>query len=168
VIQNEERRTASLTERLQAAKQCASWGYPLGFHFDPLIVYEGCDVDYKHAVEQLFSYISPDNIVWISLGALRFMPSLKPIVERRFSRSKIMYGEFIAGLDGKLRYFKPIRIDLYGKVISWIRKHAPHVCLYFCMEDDDVWRKSMGFVPSHFGGLPKMLDESAVKMCGLK
>jgi spore photoproduct lyase len=167
IIQNEERRTAPLSERLHAAQQCESWGYPLGFHFDPLIIYDGCEADYKRVIQQLFSKISPDNIAWISLGALRFMPSLKPVVERRFPNSKIMYGEFILGLDGKMRYFKPIRIDLYGKLVSWIREYAPHVCVYFCMEDDDVWQKSMGFSPSDIGGLPKMLDESAIKVCGL-
>lgn len=167
IIQNEERRTAPLSERLHAAQQCESWGYPLGFHFDPLIIYDGCEADYKRVVQQLFSRISPENIAWISLGALRFMPSLKPVVERRFPNSKIMYGEFILGLDGKMRYFKPIRIDLYGKLVSWIREYAPHVCVYFCMEDDDVWQKSMGFTPSDIGGLPKMLDESAIKVCGL-
>ena len=167
IIQKEERRTASLSERLHAAQQCESWGYPLGFHFDPLIIYDGCDVDYKRVIQQLFARISPENIVWISIGALRFMPSLKPIVERRFPKSKIMYGEFIPGLDGKMRYFKPIRIDLYGKLVSWIREYAPHVRLYFCMEDNDVWKKSMGFIPSDLGGLPKMLDESAIEICGL-
>ncbi len=168
VIQHEERRTAPLSERIHAAHQCESWGYPLGFHFDPLIIYDGCEADYKRVIQQLFSRISPGNIAWISLGALRFMPSLKPIVEKRFPKSKIMYGEFIPGLDGKMRYFKPIRIDLYGKLISWIREYAPHVRLYFCMEDDDVWKKAMGFIPSDFGGLPKMLDESAIKICGLQ
>ncbi|UCD89587.1 MAG: DNA photolyase [Desulfobacterales bacterium] len=167
IIQNEEQRTASLSERLHAAKQCESWGYPLGFHFDPLIIYDGCEIDYKQTIKELFSLISPNNIAWISLGALRFMPPLKPIVEKRFPKSKIMYGEFVLGLDGKMRYFKPIRIALYRKMVSWIKEYAPHVCLYFCMEDDDVWKKSMGLIPSDHGGLPKMLDERAIRVCGV-
>jgi spore photoproduct lyase len=167
IIQNEERRTASLSERLHAAAQCESWGYPLGFHFDPLIIYDGCEDDYKQVIKQLFSQVSSENIAWISLGALRFMPSLKPIVEKRFPKSKIMYGEFILGLDGKMRYFKPIRIALYTKMVSWIREYAPRVRVYFCMEDDEVWEKSIGFIPADHGGLPKMLDESVVKVCGL-
>ena len=79
-----------------------------------------------------------------------------------------MYGEFITGLDGKMRYFKPLRIDFYAKMVSWIREVAPQVLIYFCMEDDDVWKKSLGFIPFDRGGLPKMLDESAVRVCGLR
>ena len=167
VIQNEERGTASLDARLDAASKCQAWGYPLAFHFDPMVIYDGCEDDYKKVVEKLFSSVSKDNIVWISLGTFRFMPTLKPIIEKRFPDSKIVYGEFIRGLDGKMRYFKPLRIDLYKKMVLWIRQFAPDLLIYFCMEDDEVWKKSMGFVPDDYGGLANMLDQSARLHCDL-
>jgi spore photoproduct lyase len=167
VIREEERRTASLTERLDAAAKCESWGYPIAFHFDPMVIYDGCEEDYRQVVETLFSRVSSENIVWISIGSFRFMSSLKPIIQKRFPDSKIIYGEFVPGLDGKMRYFKPLRIDLYAKMVSWIRGIAPDVCLYFCMEDDEVWEKALGFIPSKRGGLSRMLDESAARHCGL-
>ncbi len=167
VIRNNERNTASLSARLKAAARCESWGYPLAFHFDPMVIYDGCEEDYRQVIEQIFSHVSSDNIVWISLGTFRFMPSLKPIIQNRFPDSKIIYGEFILGEDGKMRYFKPLRIDLYRKIAAWIREIAPDVLIYFCMEDDEVWEKSLGFIPSNRGGLPRMLDESAIKLCGL-
>lgn len=167
VIDNEERNTARLSARIRAAAKCESWGYPLAFHFDPLIIYDGCEDDYRQVVQQLFSQISSKNIVWISLGSFRFMPSLKPIIQKRFPGSKIVYGELISGLDGKMRYFKPLRIDLFRKMTTWIREMAPDVLIYFCMEDDEVWQKALGFIPAERGGLPKMLDESAVRICGL-
>ncbi len=168
VIQNEERETTSLSERLNAAAQCQSWGYPLAFHFDPMVIYDGCEEDYIVVVEQIFSHVSSENIVWISLGSFRFMPDLKPLIQQRFPESKIIYGEFIQGLDGKMRYFKPLRIGLYKKVVSRIREIAPDVLIYFCMEDDEVWEKSLGFIPAEQGGLSKMLDKSAVRHCGLE
>lgn len=167
MIKKEERHTASLSARLKAAAKCASWGYPLAFHFDPMVIYEGCEKDYKHVVHQLFAQVDPDTIVWISLGTLRFMLSLKGIIQKRFPNSRIIYGEFIAGLDGKMRYFKPLRIDLYRKMVAWIRDLAPDVLIYFCMEDDEIWNESLGFIPSEYGGLPQMLDTRAVKHCGL-
>ncbi len=167
VIQSEERRTASLNARLAAAVRCQKWGYPLAFHFDPMIIYNGCETDYRAVVKQLFKRIAPENIVWISLGTFRFMPTLKPIIAQRFPDSKIAYGEFITGLDNKMRYFKPLRIDLYRQMVDWIKDHAPDVTVYFCMEDHEVWQKSVGFVPSPEGGLGRMLDESAIKICDL-
>ncbi len=37
IMEREEIRTATLEQRLEAAAQCASWGYKLAFHFDPII-----------------------------------------------------------------------------------------------------------------------------------
>jgi len=168
IIKEQERRTSSLTARLKAAALCESWGYPVAFHFDPVILYDGCEEEYAKVIQSIFSYVSPGNIVWISIGTFRFMPSLKSIIRNRFPDSKIPYGEFVMGLDGKMRYFKPLRIDIYKKMVGWIKERAPDVLVYFCMEDDEVWEKSTGFVPNDRGGLPAMLDESAIQHCGLK
>ena len=167
VIQNEERRTASLSARLNAAAQCEGWGYPVAFHFDPIIIYDNCEAEYEDVIRQIFSRISAQNIVWISLGTFRFMPSLKPLVQKRFPDSKIIYGEFVTGLDGKMRYFKPIRIDVYQKIVASIRRLAPGVLIYYCMEDDEVWQKTLGYAPDENGGLDRMLDEQASRLCGV-
>jgi spore photoproduct lyase len=168
IIAAEERHTASLTARLKAAAKCEGWGYPLAFHFDPIIIYDGCEADYERVVKQIFTYVSPHKIVWISLGTFRFMPALKALIQKRFPKSNIIYGEFITGLDGKMRYFKPLRIEIYQKIIACIRTYAPRVFIYFCMEDNEVWQKSLGFTVSERGGLSKMLDEQAIKHCNLK
>jgi spore photoproduct lyase len=168
IIAEEERRTASLSARLKAAAQVESWGYPVAFHFDPMVIYDGCEVDYERVVKKIFSSVSAENIIWISLGTFRFMPSLKPLIQKRFPNSKIIYGEFITGLDGKMRYFKPMRIELYQRIINSIRRHAPEVFIYFCMEDDQVWQETMGYTPDERGGLDKMLDEQAIRHCGVE
>jgi len=167
VIRSEERRTASLTSRFSAASECEKLGYPVAFHFDPLILYEDCEKDYLDVLRMLFSRVPSESIVWISMGSFRFMPSLKPIIQKRFSDSKIIYGEFISGLDNKMRYFKPLRISLYQTMVSYIREIAPDLLVYFCMEDDEVWEKTFGFIPADKGGLPFMLDRSAIEHCGL-
>jgi len=167
IIRSEERQTTPLSARLKAAATCQDWGYPLGFHLDPLVIYDGCQKDYRQVIEQLFAYISADNIAWISMGSFRFMPALKPVIQKRFPDSKIIYGEFISGLDAKMRYFQPLRIELYRKVAEWIRERAPQVLIYLCMESDAVWKQSFGFTPSERGGLAQMLDASAVRLCNL-
>jgi spore photoproduct lyase len=167
VIATQERGTTSLKARLKAAAQCQSWGYPLAFHFDPMVIYPGCKQDYRSVLELLFNSICADSVVWISLGTFRFMPALKSVIERRFSDSDIIYGEFIPGLDGKMRYFKPLRIRLYQNMVRWISQMAPDVTTYLCMEDNQVWQQSFGFLPESKGNLSAMLDASAQQHCGL-
>ena len=168
IIRSEERGTTPLAARLKSAARCEKWGYPLAFHFDPLIIYDGCEQAYTQVIESIFSHVSAEKIVWISLGSLRFTPPLKSLIQKRFPKSKIVYAEFVKGLDGKMRYFKPLRIDLYRKIITCIRDHAPDVLVYLCMEDDEVWQKALGFIPDEVGGLPHMLDNSAARLCNLK
>jgi spore photoproduct lyase len=67
-----------------------------------------------------------------------------------------------------MRYFKPLRIEIYQKIIACIRAHAPRVFIYFCMEDDEVWQKSLGFTVSEREGLSKMLDKQAIRHCRLE
>lgn len=168
IVSTNERATAGLEERLKAAARCVAAGFPVAFHFDPMVIYPGCEEDYEEVIARLFAAVAPEHIVWISIGAFRFMPELKALIQERFPRSTIIYGEFIKGMDGKMRYFKPLRIRFYRRIIRRLRSLAPDVTAYFCMEDDEVWQKTFGFTPGEKGGLPGMLDKSAVKHCGLK
>ena len=167
IIQSQEKDTAALTARLEAAQRAEAKGYRLAFHFDPMVIYPGCEGEYQDVVARIFNYVRPDSIVWISIGTFRFMPRLKQIIENRFKDSTICYGEFILGLDNKMRYFKPLRIQLYKAIISCIRQYAPNLVIYFCMEDQEVWERCMGFFPEKEGELGHLLDTSAVNHCGL-
>lgn len=168
IIAHNERGTTSLGDRFRAAAQCESWGYPLAFHFDPVVIYPGCEEAYEQVIQQLFKHISANNVVWISMGTFRFMPALQTVIQERFPRSKLVYGEFVPGLDGKMRYFKPLRIRMYRRMAEAIARLAPDTLVYLCMEDENVWRQSIGFDPQSKGGLPAMLDQSALRHCDLK
>ena len=158
VIGSEEGTACTLDDRIRAAYQCQKWGYKLGFHFDPLIYYPGWEDDYKKVVDKLFKTIDPASLCWISLGCFRFIPKLKPVIKRRYPESKILYQEFIRGLDGKMRYFKPIRIEMYTRMAEWIKSYYSKIFIYLCMESEEVWEKSIGFAPSSNKDLKKRLD----------
>jgi spore photoproduct lyase len=156
----EEPRAAPLEARFQAARRCAEWGYPLAFHFDPMIEHENWRAGYGEVIERLFAAVDAGRIVWLSLGALRFMPELKPIFVAKHPDSRIMGGEFVRGLDGKMRYFRDIRIEMYRFMADRIRAFDPGLPVYLCMEGRDVWREALGFSPEERGGLPAVLDRA--------
>ncbi|MFP3870270.1 MAG: radical SAM protein [Syntrophobacteria bacterium] len=162
LIATEEPAAASLEERLRAAQRCQQWGYRLAFHFDPLIVYPGWRQGYAEVVHHLFSRVDPAGIAWVSLGTLRFMPSLKRIIRQRHPESAILDEEFIPGLDGKLRYFRDLRVEMYRHLIDLLRAGEKTLCVYLCMESDDIWGEALGFTPAERGGLCAMLDRQAL------
>jgi spore photoproduct lyase len=161
IMKSEELRSATLSERLDAAGECADMGYKLAFHFDPIIHHPGWREGYSETIRLLYSSVPADAIVWISLGALRYIPSLKDIGTNRFPHSNIYFQEFIEGLDNKSRYFRPERVKLYRHIYEELaEKASSRTCIYFCMESDEIWKEVMGFTPEERGGIPRMLDRT--------
>ena len=162
IIATEEAGAAPFEDRLEAARRCQDWGYRLAFHFDPLLAYPGWKQGYREVVERLFSTVEPSAVAWISLGGLRFMPSLKPIIRRRHPTSNILAEEFIPGVDGKLRYFRDLRVEMFRHLGNLLNGINQNLCVYLCMESEDIWREALGFTPAEKGGLSAMLDRQAL------
>lgn len=148
VIDQDEHGTATLNERLDAARRCQNAGYRLGFHFDPMIEYPGWERDYRDLIEQTFAAIDWRRIAWLSMGVLRDTPALKRVMRQRFPSTTLLTGEQVLCPDGKLRYFQPLRVEMYRKMLTWIRPWAPTTKVYLCMESREVWQQVFGFAPS--------------------
>jgi spore photoproduct lyase len=84
VIDQYEHGTASLNERLRAARRCQEAGYRLGFHFDPMIEYPGWTEDYEGMICRLFAAVDWRAISWLSIGVLRNTRGLKRTIRERF------------------------------------------------------------------------------------
>jgi spore photoproduct lyase len=147
IIDRDEHKTASLNERLNAAHRCQEAGYRLGFHFDPMVEYPGWEKDYRAMVEQVFETVRWQSISWLSLGVLRTTPALKKTMRHRFPSTQLLTAEQVFCPDGKLRYFYPLRVEMYRKMVGWIRQIAPLVKIYLCMESKEVWQQVFGFAP---------------------
>ena len=50
--------------------------------------------------------------------------------------------------DGKMRYFKPLRVDMYRQVLEWIQEKSPATRVYACMEGRSVWQKVFQDAPT--------------------
>jgi spore photoproduct lyase len=166
ISSREENRAPSLQARLEAARRCQDEGFIVGFHFDPMVVHKGWEEGYARTVDMLDSTIDPKRVIWISMGSMRYMPSLKPVIRRRHPKTCILDGEFVPGLDGKMRYFKPIRTELYRVLSEKLNAWYPNLGLYLCMESDDVWEHSLGWSPGSSKGLACYLDSRVVRIFG--
>lgn len=148
MAEEHESKAPPIAERIEAARQVSRRGFPVGFHFDPLIRYPGWQMDYQGVIKNLLRAVRPSGIAWISLGSLRFPPGFQSIIKQRFPLSPIFHEEFIRGKDGKFRYFRPLRIELYRRVVDFINENGGKgIPLYLCMESGSVWREILGWRP---------------------
>lgn len=154
VISTEEHGCASLGQRLGAARKAVGAGYLIGFHFDPMIVYDGWQADYGEVVRRIFEAVPSERVAWISMGSLRFPPSMRRAMDQRYPNNQLTSGELILGPDGKMRYLKPLRLELYRCLLRAIRKHGGEaVWVYLCMERKEIWRRVLGASPQSISDL---------------
>ena len=139
-----EKGGAGIDERIDAALRAAVRGYSVGFHLDPVVYYDDWEDDYEELINRVLSHDEiRSKVAWISLGTLRYTPGLKQIAERRFPDNLIFYqGEFFLDEDGKLRYPRELRTEMYNKVIRWIRSFNKKCWIYLCMELESVWKRT--------------------------
>ena len=149
IITAYEGSSSPLRLRLDAARRALEAGYLVSFHFDPLIYYPEWERDYRGVIEKIFERIDGKGIIWISLGGFRFPPYLKPIIRNRFPASKILWGELFPGNDVKFRYLKSLRVEMYRKIVGWLRDYEPNLFIYLCMESREVWEKVFGWSPKN-------------------
>ncbi|MGQ9687547.1 MAG: radical SAM protein [Desulfobaccales bacterium] len=158
VVREVELATATLRARLKAAHQAAGAGFRLAFHFDPLLYFPGWEEAYRRTIEQLGITAAGAEVVWVSLGCLRLLPALRRIIFARFPQLRLGAEEFVRAPDGKLRYFKDLRVEMYGRLRVWLAEVLPGAQLYLCMESPRVWREVFGFAPAG-EGLARLLDD---------
>ena len=163
LIRVEELRTPPLAQRLQALAAIQDNGYKIGIHFDPLILFPNWQKHYRELIRHLALVIRPERIAWWSLGALRFPPALKKHIFRH-PDSQLFWGELVQGQDGKYRYFKPLRLELFQFVRNEIRSRlSREIPLYLCMEDADTWQEIFPEFPAAEEAINHYLYESAMR-----
>ncbi|MDR3038642.1 MAG: DNA photolyase [Candidatus Adiutrix sp.] len=164
VAEAEEGRAAPLAARLRAAARAAEAGYPIGLHFDPLIVHPGWEEGYARTVSLIGQTLAGAQVAWVSLGCFRYLPPLKEIMLARHPDTHIFDGEFISGGDGKKRYPRPLRTRMYRALAEGLRRVLPpETALYLCMETPRVWRDVFGRDPGP-AGLAELLDRRAASL----
>lgn len=144
VVQSEELKCASLADRLKAARDLQDRGFPIGLHLDPLLFGPDWKREYGELVAVLAATLDPKRVAWASIGSLRFDKDLKRIAAERFPHTKIFTDDFIAAPDGKMRYFKTIRLEMYRHVWTLLKDWSEDFPRYLCMEPPWVWEAVRG------------------------
>ena len=145
VINNEEHHTASLEQRIGAARAVADKNIRVAFHLHPMLHFQGWEQEYARLVDRIMASFSADEIVFISFGALTFP---RPIIGKIRSygiHSKISQTEMVANPEGKLTYPENIKVALFSHVYNRFTAWHDRVFFYLCMEDPVFWDRAFGW-----------------------
>jgi spore photoproduct lyase len=154
VISSEEHQTASLTDRLGAARRAHDAGFQIAFHIDPMIWHPGWRDHYHQLVDEIHARFTPEEVPYISLGALRFQPEQRHMMRERFGyQSWVNRAEMHLSADGKLRYDHELRNEMFQAVIQCFREHDRNWKIFLCMETPESWLDSFQSPASQVEGL---------------
>lgn len=150
IIENEEHLTASLDKRINAARKMADKGIKVGFHFHPIVEYEGYLDEYQEVYERLIREFSPTEVALVSFGTLTFIkPVIKQLRGREF-RTKITQIPH-EDASGKTSYPDATKVAMfkhaYESFKPWQEGMAKEnkVFFYLCMEEHQMWAKTFGY-----------------------
>jgi spore photoproduct lyase len=145
LIRHEEHGTAPLDKRLAAARKVADAGFTVGFHFHPLIHYDGWDQDYPQVIDQLTEMFVPDEVALVSMGTLTYIKSVMREIRSKGIPSQILKMPLVDA-DGKLSYPDDIKLDLFRTLYRAFPEHwRESVFYYLCMENQRFWQPVFGF-----------------------
>lgn len=163
VISHEEHGTASLEERLSAAARCLGRGHRLAFHIDPMIWHPEWRENYAGLVRTITTRFRPEDIPYMSVGALRFQPEQRAMMRERFGlKSYVTSAETFPGQDGKLRYDNQTRQEMFRFVIDEFRNQDPRWRIFMCMETPETWLKAAGGSPFKDEALHDLFDHKVL------
>ncbi|MDT8299015.1 MAG: hypothetical protein RQ801_11975, partial [Spirochaetaceae bacterium] len=143
VVHHEERGTPSLEQRIQAARRAADAGILVGFHFHPIIEYEGSKENYEVVYSRVQDAFEPSEVVMVSLGTLTFTkPVIKAIRESRIPTSILQMP--LTEAAGKLSYSLETKTEMFSHAYRCFSEWHEEVFFYLCMEDVSLWEPVFG------------------------
>lgn len=127
--------TPTFDSRVKAISKLAKKGFKIGLHFDPIIFEDNFDLLYEKMISEIVKNVSEFQIVFISLGVVRFTKDVYFEVLKNYPASQIHASEFIKSFDNKIRYKKPQRLWMLNKIKQLCIQHKLSKEIYFCMEE---------------------------------
>ena len=146
IIDKEEHLTATLPQRLDAAKRARDSGRIIGFHLHPMVYFEGWEAEYASLIEQVVSSFLPDELMMFSLGTLTFTKAV--LREMRMKQYETRVLDMPLELTaGKYSYPLEIKRKMFSHAFqqfpaSW-KQGSPF--FYLCMEDPRLWMQVFGW-----------------------
>ncbi len=161
IVANEEHKTASLDRRLQAARAVADKGVKVGFHFHPMMYFEGWEAEYQALMARVVAMFKPEEVLWISLGCVTMLKGFAQDFRLKYSHSKLLQMETETTPDGKITYAFAVREGLYRNALAALAPWKDQVFQYLCMEHKPMWDSVMGFAYPSMGEFDDAFNASA-------
>ena len=153
--QETERLSATMDERVEAARKCVSWGYPARFKFKPIVPFISWRDDGREMVRKAMTVkldnISLFTIAWMDVDELKACFPVNMLDPDFLQEAEKAKDEM---KDRSVRpYPHHVRAEIYKFYLEEIRKYDRDVPVTLCTEALDMWKEMgplLGQTPASF------------------
>ncbi len=154
LIEKFEKGTANLKERLNSLSFAQQLNFLVGIRLEPIILYPVLGISYKDILESTenlvneykslikltLNEINHKNLHSIALSTLRLTKKQFKLLTKQ--KSQLCFFETFLCPDGKIRYSRPIRINIYKQLIDFIKNLYPELVekTLLSFEFEYIWR----------------------------
>jgi len=143
-----EENVPSIDERLEAMRLVAGRGYPVRAIMMPIIPIDGWEEAYTAFTDRLLRTVA---IQRLTLGGICIYRSARDLMERKMGMRNVVSEHIDATFpkagDGRARYSRDLRHEVYSLVIERARRLRPDLEIALCLEEEALW-ESTGLVAS--------------------
>jgi spore photoproduct lyase len=132
----EESKTASISDRISAMSACQNAGYSVGLHFDPVIHHIGWEKNYKKLVDRLFTSIDKDKVSWVSIGTLRFPVNQVTLMRNRYPNNRKIFNNLISRQTRIMHYPEGLRDAIYRRMREYLSPYISKDKIYISVESE--------------------------------
>jgi len=143
-----EENVPTIDERLEAMRLVAERGYPVRAIMMPIIPIDGWEEAYTAFTDRLLQTVA---IQRLTLGGICIYRSARDLMERRMGMRNVVSEHIDATSpkagDGRARYSRDLRHEVYSLIIESARRLRPDLEIALCLEEQALW-ESTGLVAS--------------------
>ncbi len=143
-----EENVSSIDERLEAMHRVAERGYPVRAIMMPIIPIEGWQDVYTRFTDRL---LRTTAIQRLTLGGICIYRSARDLMERKMGMRNVVSEHIDATSpkagDGRARYSRDLRHEVYSLIIESARRLRPDLEIALCLEEQALW-ESTGLMAS--------------------
>jgi DNA repair photolyase len=138
-----EENVPSIDQRLEAMRRVAERGYPVRAIMMPIIPVNGWQDIYTRFTEQLLQTVAVERL---TLGGICIYRSARDLMERKMGARNVVSQHIGAASppagDGRARYSRKLRHEVYSVIIECARRLRPDLEVALCLEEQALWESS--------------------------
>jgi len=137
VVRDFEANTPDVIARIDAMRRCANAGYPVRAVLMPIIPVADWPTIYERFLTTLLESVP---LLRITLGSICSYPQAQRLMELKLGKANTISSLLDRGSaksdDGRLRFSRATREDVYRQLIECVRRVRPDLEIGLCLEDE--------------------------------